>query len=126
MLRQTIRHCADSPNHAVGHQVDGIRVVLPKLFDTHRLAGKKPGKRTADDAWVEKLARKIYLDRKPDAVGAVAELEVGRHMASLARHPDSRCQSTRSPSKFNSDLPCPPAQLRSLKSILEQAKLKHR
>jgi hypothetical protein len=73
MLRQTVRHCVDYPNHSVGHDASGMRTILPKLFDTHKLMDKLPGKRKADDAWIEKLARTIYSGKKPDAVGAVAE-----------------------------------------------------
>jgi hypothetical protein len=72
MLRQTVRHCADYPNHGVGHEAHGMRELLPKLMEAHRLLSKKPGTRKGDDAWVEKLAKTIYADPREKVAEAVA------------------------------------------------------
>ncbi len=72
MLRQTVRHAADYANHGVGHHAGGIREMLPKLLDSHRLLSKTPGTRKADDAWVEKLAATVYGGKREEAAEAVA------------------------------------------------------
>jgi hypothetical protein len=54
-----------------GHQPE-IRAVLPKLLDQYRLAGKAPGDRQADDAWVEHLAKTIYASTGAQAADAAA------------------------------------------------------
>jgi hypothetical protein len=71
LLRQTARHCADSPNHVVGHEAKGIRELLPQLLEKHRLPAR-PAPRAADDAWVERLARTVHGSRQADAAEAVA------------------------------------------------------
>ena len=46
---------------------------MPKLLDQYRLAGRAPGTRKAEDAWIERLSQTIYgggRDRAADAVAA--------------------------------------------------------
>src|SRR5204863_6290584 len=59
LLRQSVRYCADSERQGYGQRVQDFRALLPKLFDQHRLAGRPLGKRTADDAWVDRLSQTI-------------------------------------------------------------------
>lgn len=73
MLRQTVRHCADYPIRESGHVTNRIRDLLPRLFDTYKLAGKKPGKRDTDPGHLEKLAQLVYKGTREDAAGGVAE-----------------------------------------------------
>ncbi len=56
LLRQSVRYCIDEDGGGRG----GVRAVLPKLFDQYKLAGRTPGDRKAEDAWVERLALTIY------------------------------------------------------------------
>ena len=74
LLRQSVLFCCNENRY--GRQ-SGVQTALPKLMDQYRLAGKKPGTRDGDDAWVEGLAGVIYgggRDRAADAVAAaVAE-----------------------------------------------------
>src|SRR5207237_8736067 len=49
-----------------------IRAVLPKLLDQYRLVGRSPGKRQADDGWVEGLSKRIYGAGRERAAEAVA------------------------------------------------------
>lgn len=74
LLRQSVRYCLKSeayPNH-VKHYSE-VRELLPKLLDQHKLAGKKLGGKTADDAWVGKLCDAIFSSSPTDAAGAAAE-----------------------------------------------------
>lgn len=70
MLRQTVRFCSD-PKHT-NPGVHPIRTVLPKLLDSHKLLGAKPGSKAVDDGWVERLAKTVYADTQQKAAEAVA------------------------------------------------------
>lgn len=74
LLRQSVRYCLKS--EAYPNQVkyySEVRELLPKLLDQHKLAGKKLGGKTADDAWVGKLCDAIFGGSAADAAGAAAE-----------------------------------------------------
>src|SRR5262249_3710482 len=49
-----------------------IRTILPKLLDQHKLLGRKPGKKKAEDRWVENLANTIYSSNRARAADAAA------------------------------------------------------
>jgi hypothetical protein len=69
LLRQSVLFaCRENGRGNVSH----IQTLLPKLMDQHKLAGKKPGNRTADDAWVEKLGKLVYSGGRERAADAVA------------------------------------------------------
>jgi hypothetical protein len=68
LLRQSIHFCVT--DDSVGHIASAIQPVLPKLLDQYKLLDKTPGKREAEDGWVEKLAKTIHGD--PPAVAAEA------------------------------------------------------
>jgi hypothetical protein len=74
MLRQSVRYCVNTEKNMAnrGQKRSGIRTVLPKLLDEHKLAGKTPGTREADDAFVLKLSQTVYSATPDQAAGAVA------------------------------------------------------
>jgi hypothetical protein len=72
MLRQIVRHCADSRNHSVGPTSETIRLVLPRLMEQYKLLGRQPGTRQADDAWMGQMAQTIYGSPSAKAAEAVA------------------------------------------------------
>jgi len=74
LLRQSVRYCVDSEENCIKHNraPSQIRVVLPKLLDQYRLVGRSPGKRQADDGWVESLSKTIYGAGRERAAEAVA------------------------------------------------------
>jgi hypothetical protein len=82
LLRQSVRFaCREHSKGGAAH----IQTLLPKLLDEHKLVGRKPGTRTADDAWVEKLAGVIYGEGRERAADAVAAaLAQGFSYASVA------------------------------------------
>src|SRR5262245_60979521 len=59
LLRQTIHYgvkgCEGAEKYGAGE-----RAALPKLFDQYKLAGRTPGKKPADDAWVKALYQTVY------------------------------------------------------------------
>jgi hypothetical protein len=67
LLRQSIRFCTHE-----GGGGGGPSKVLAKLLDEHKLLGRKPGDRKADDAWVEHLAETIYSSSREKAADAAA------------------------------------------------------
>jgi hypothetical protein len=73
LLRQSVRYCVKNDSANYRSHYAGARALLPKLLDQHKLPGKGLGKRTADDAWVEKLSQTIFKGKPADAAGAVAE-----------------------------------------------------
>ena len=74
LLRQSVRFCVASEKDRLDRKrpESGIRKLLPKLFDEHKLAGKVAGTKQPDDAWVSKLAEVIYGNRRYNAAEAVA------------------------------------------------------
>ncbi len=74
LLRQSVRYCVESERSRLDHNgpEPGVRSVLPKLLDEHRLLERPLGDRRPDDAWVERLSGMIYAGRRADAAGAVA------------------------------------------------------
>ncbi len=74
LLRQSVRYCVNSESYIKEHKrpIPGIRSTLPKLLDQYGLVGKQPGKREADDAWVERMAQTIYGGGREQAAEAVA------------------------------------------------------
>jgi hypothetical protein len=74
LLRQSVRYCVDAERQRLDHggREPGIRAVLPKLLDDHRLLALPLGDRTPDDAWVERLCQTICNGRRDEAADAVA------------------------------------------------------
>jgi hypothetical protein len=73
LLRQSVRFCVDEEQEIRkrGSQPE-VRAVLPKLLDQYHLVGRAPGKRQADDAWIEHLAETVYGASRAQAAEAVA------------------------------------------------------
>ena len=74
LLRQSLRYCLDNEQRRTERKYgpSPIRDVLPKLLDQYKLLGRATGKRQADDAWIEKLARTIYAASREQAAEAAA------------------------------------------------------
>jgi hypothetical protein len=72
MLRQSVRYCVQAESWPRNAKSDDPRTLLPKLLDEHKLMGKTPGDRSADDAWVDQLSQLIFKSTPEQAAGAVA------------------------------------------------------
>lgn len=74
MLRQSVRYCVKSEQRDNrSAEFDRPRSLLPKVFDQHKLAGRTPGTRVPDDAWVEAFSQTLFKstpDQAADATGA--------------------------------------------------------
>ncbi len=66
LLRQSVHFCCTDGSGS------NFRAVLPRLMEKYRLMDKTPGKKEADDAWVEKLSQTIYAGKREEAAEAVA------------------------------------------------------
>lgn len=70
LLRQTIRFCADPDHTAKGPTP--IQQLLPRLMDKYRLMDKSPGRKEAEDSWLEKLSQTVYGAGREQSAEAVA------------------------------------------------------
>lgn len=73
LLRQSVRYCVKSERdwkHSAA--TDEPRRLLPRLFDAYHLPALTPGRRRADDAWVEALSQTIFGSSPTAAAEAVA------------------------------------------------------
>jgi hypothetical protein len=48
------------------------RTLLPKLLEEHKLLGRAPGDRPADDAWVDQMSQTMFKSTPPEAASAAA------------------------------------------------------
>jgi hypothetical protein len=73
LLRQSVHYCAKNLNGDPNSRTrPAARVLLPKLMDQYKLAGKAAGTKAAEDAWVEKLSKTIFDGTPEQAADAVA------------------------------------------------------
>ncbi len=73
LLRQSVRYCVKSEKEWQHTEAtDRPRVLLPRLFDQHKLEARSPGSRSVDDAWVDSLANTLFTSTPDQAAEAVA------------------------------------------------------
>ncbi|QDU36011.1 hypothetical protein Mal4_02940 [Maioricimonas rarisocia] len=74
LLRQSVHYCANSERRMIekNRSRSDIRSLLPRLFDEYSLAGRTPGNRVGDDAWLQELADVIFRGSRAEAAEAVA------------------------------------------------------
>jgi hypothetical protein len=71
MLRQSLRYCLKQEEWA-GKQNVGMRALLPKLLDQHKLLEQSPGTRIPDGDWIESFSQTIFNSSPEQAADAVA------------------------------------------------------
>src|SRR6266404_5295770 len=72
LLRQSVRYCVkveSGQRVATGNEP---RTLLPKLLEQHKLLGRSPGDRKAEDSWVEQMSQTIFKSTPEQAADAVA------------------------------------------------------
>jgi hypothetical protein len=72
LLRQSVRYCVRSENPRSAEYNRGVRALVPRLLDQHRLLGRDPGTRTPDDRWVEEFSQTIFRSTPERAADAAA------------------------------------------------------
>lgn len=71
MLRQSVRFCVkgEEPRQKYSSEVPAL---LTELLDQHKLAGRQPGTRPANDAWIESMVSTLLSTEADQGAGAVA------------------------------------------------------
>jgi len=71
LLRQSVRYCvkAEAWQHESRNKA---RTLLPKLLEEHKLLGRSPGQRKAEDKWVEELSQTIFQSTPEQAAAPAA------------------------------------------------------
>jgi hypothetical protein len=73
LLRNSVRYCVRAENQPrYVEAYSPVRALLPRLLDEHRLVGRSPGTRAAEDAWVERFSQTVFTSTPEQAAGAVA------------------------------------------------------
>ena len=72
LLRQSIRFNVKQESPQYVQHIAGIRTLIPRLLDQHRLPGREAGTRVADDAWIERMADTIFRGTPEQAAEAAA------------------------------------------------------
>ncbi len=72
MLRQSLRYCVRAEKGNRNAEWDRPRTLLPKLLEEHKLLGRKPGDRKADDAWVDQMSQTLFKSSADQAAAAAA------------------------------------------------------
>ena len=85
LLRQSVRYCIRAESWANNGPYNEPRALLPKMLEQHRLLGRTPGTRTAEDGWVDQLSQTIFKSTPEQAAeAAAAALEEGFAPAAVA------------------------------------------
>ena len=72
LLRQSIHYCIKSENSNRTEKLNEARTLLPKLLEEHKLLGRSPGQRAADDKWVEEFSQTLFKSTASQAAEAAA------------------------------------------------------
>lgn len=72
LLRQSIHYCVKAESWAAGDAWNEPRRLLPRLMDEHHLDSRSPGRRQAEDSWVEDFSRTIFQSSPGQAAAAAA------------------------------------------------------
>src|SRR5262249_34217478 len=60
LLRQSVRYCVRLENPRYVASLGGVRALVPRLLDQHRLLAQPLGTRAAEDAWVERMSQTLF------------------------------------------------------------------
>ncbi|PYJ98625.1 MAG: hypothetical protein DME23_11525, partial [Verrucomicrobia bacterium] len=72
LLRQSVRYCVKAESWQHTATWDEPRTLLPKMLEDHKLLGRSPGDRKAEDNWVEQLSQTIFKSTPEQAAEAAA------------------------------------------------------
>ena len=72
LLRQSVRYCVKAESWPRTSTWDEPRVLLPKMLEEHKLLGRSPGDRKAEDNWVDQMSQTIFRSTPGQAAEAAA------------------------------------------------------
>ncbi len=74
VLRQSVRYCVEAEGRIrKSGGKSQLRAMLPRLLDQYHLLDRAPGQRTAEDAWIDRLAQTVVSSSREQAADAVAQ-----------------------------------------------------
>ena len=71
LLRQSVRFCIKAETPAYAQNRSSMRAMIPRVIGRHHLERYEPGRREADDAWVERMSQTIFRSTPAEAADAV-------------------------------------------------------
>lgn len=72
LLRQSVHYCVKAESWPRNPALDEPRVLLPRVLEDHKLLGRSPGERRAEDGWVEQMSQTIFKSTPQQAAEAAA------------------------------------------------------
>lgn len=72
LLRQSVRYCVKAESWPQSAKDNEPRTLLPKLLEQHKLLGRTPGTRAAEDKWLDELTQMIFKSTPEQAAEAAA------------------------------------------------------
>jgi hypothetical protein len=72
LLRQSLRYCVKQESPRTAQYNNGLRSLVPRLLDQHRLVGREIGTRTVDDRWVDEFSMTLFRGTPEQAADAAA------------------------------------------------------
>jgi hypothetical protein len=72
LLRQSVRYCVKAEAGQRSSKWDEPRTLLPKMLEQHKLLGRMPGTREAEDKWVDELSQTFFKSTPEQAAEAAA------------------------------------------------------
>ena len=72
LLRQSVRYCVKAESWQHTAKYDEPRQLLPKMLEEHKLLGRSPGIKQADDAWIDQFSQTIFKSTPEQAANAAA------------------------------------------------------
>jgi hypothetical protein len=72
LLRQSVRYCVRAESWQHNTSMDEPRSLLPKVLTEHKLLGRNPGSRLADDKWIDQISQSIFSSTPQQAADLTA------------------------------------------------------
>ena len=72
LLRQSVRYCVKAESWARKYGPNDVRDLLPKALEEHKLLGRAPGDRRAEDKWIDELTQTFFKSTPQQAANAAA------------------------------------------------------
>jgi hypothetical protein len=72
LLRQSVRYCVKAESWARKYGPSDVRDLLPKALEEHKLLGRGPGERRAEDKWIDELTQTFFKSTPQQAANAAA------------------------------------------------------
>ena len=72
LLRQSVHYCVKAESWQGNANQNEPRTLLPKMLEQHKLLGRTPGARTAEDKWIDELSQTFFKSTPELAAEAAA------------------------------------------------------